>query len=237
MVPEGSVSQPSFEEGLRRIGLEAEWVREAVGHGNLERRRVLGSHNAPSAQGFYAWNGILASLTRTVQKLSWERHNPLCLPVLVERNKKNILFISSGDAYTGCTGTGQSPRSRNPKGAVVAALAQENKKLLGRAPTLDIPVNAQKSQRAAEDELIKELLQGCTTYVLLVSFSKRYLEARYEVSRLEDSNPGSHLSVQSPRWIAPPYPLTAEDDFDSDDPNDPNEGFDGPELFSVPPKG
>jgi hypothetical protein len=230
VVPEGPVSQPSFEEGLRQIGLEAEWVRAAVGDGNLERKRVLGSHNGPSAQGFYAWNGILASLTLTVQGFGWERHNPLCLPVLIERSKKNIVFISSGDQYTGKTGTGkQVPRSRNPKGPVVAALSQQNKKLLGREQTLDFPANAQKS---AEYELM-EVLLGCTTYVLLVHFSKRDLEARYEVSRLEDLNPSSYLSVQYPRWIAPAYPLKAED-FDHDDPN---EGFDGPPKPSVLEKG
>lgn len=228
MVPEKSANQLSFEEGLRHLGLEAEWVREAVGKGNLERTRVLGSHNAPSAQGFCAWNGILASLTLTVQNFGWERRNPQCLPVLIERNKKNILFISSGDEYTGVTGTGKLPRSRNPKGAIVEALAHQNKGLLEGAPTLDIPVNTQKT---AEYELINELL-GCTTYVLLVHFSKLDLEARYEVSRLGDLTSG-HLSARHPRWIAPAYPLTAQD-FDLDDPNG---GFDGPEPFPIPPKG
>jgi len=102
-------SQPSFEEDLRQIGLEAEWVRTAVGDGNRERTRVLGSQNAMSAQGFYAWNGILASLTLTVQAYDWERDDPRCLPILIERNKKNILFISSGDEYTGMIGTGKLP--------------------------------------------------------------------------------------------------------------------------------
>lgn len=75
-------------------------------------------------------------------------------------------------------------------------------------------------------------LVGFTTYVLLVHFSKHDLEARYEVSRLDDLHPSGYLSVQQPRLIAPAYPLTVED-FD---PNDPNEGFDGPEGFDVPPK-
>lgn len=228
MVPQGSVGKPSFAEGLRQLGLDPEWVREAVGKGNLERTRVLGGHNAPSAQGFCAWNGILASLTLTVQNFGWERHNPQCFPVLIERNKKNILFVSSGDEYTGVTGTGKPPRSRNPKGAIVEALAQQNKQLLGGAPMLDIPVSIQK---AAEYELIEELL-GCTTYVLLVHFSKRDLEARYEVSRLGDLTSG-YLSARHPRWIAPPYPLAALD-FDHDDPND---DFDGPQPFPIPPKG
>lgn len=228
MVAGGQASQPSFEEGLWEIGLEAEWVRNAVGDGNRERTRVLGSQNALSAQGFYAWNGILASMTSTVQSFGWERQDPRCLPILIERNKKNILFISSGDEYTGATGTGTLPRSRNPKGAVVAALAQQNEKLLGDAPTLDIPLDAQAS---AEHEFMKELL-GCTTYVLLVHFSKRDLEARYEVSWLDGLSASGYLLARRPRWIAPAYPLTAQD-FD---PNDPNMGFDGPEDYPVPPK-
>lgn len=229
MAPERSASQPSFEEGLRQIGLEAAWIKEAVGYGNIERMRVLGSHNALSAQGFYAWNGILASLTRTVRNFGWERHNPQCLPVLIERKKKNILLISSGDEYTGMTGTGKLPRSRNRKGSIVEALARQNKQLLGDAPMLDIPVNTQKSD---ECELADEL-SGCTTYVLLVHFSKRDLAARYEVSSLEGDLISGCLSARYPRWIAPPYPLKDED-FDSEDPN---EGFDGPESFPVPPRG
>jgi hypothetical protein len=227
VVARGPASQPSFEEGLRQIGLEAEWVRAAVGDGNRERTRVLHSQNAMSAQGYYAWNGILASLTLTVQAFGWVRDDPRSLPILIERNKKNILLISSGDEYTGVTGTGRTPRSRNPKGAVVAALAQQNKKLLGDEPTL-FPLDAKTS---AEHEFMQELL-GCTTYVLLVHFSKRDLEARYEVSRLNDLSASGYLSAQHPRWIAPAYPLTAED-FD---PNDPNEGFDGPGNYPVPPK-
>jgi hypothetical protein len=231
VVPEEPVSQPSFEEGLLQIGLEAEWLRAAVGNGNLERTRVLGSHNAPSAQGFYAWNGVLASLTRTVQAaqdFNWERRNPQCLPVLIERNKKNILFISSGDEYTGLGNSGRRyPRSRNPKGAIVAALANQNKKLMEDYPGL-FPAERPK---ADEYELMQELV-GCTTYVLLVHFSKRDVQARYEVSRLEDANHGGCLSVRYPRWIAPAYPLTVED-FSTDDPN---EGFDGPPEFPVSPK-
>lgn len=225
------VSQPSFEEGLRAIGLEVEWVRTAVGDGNRERTRVLGSQNAMSAQGFYAWNGILASLTLTVQGYGWERQDPRCLPILIERNKKNILFISSGDRHTGLTGTEQYPRSRNPKGAIVKALAQQNKKLLGDVPSL-FPDMPQSADEAAEYEFMEELL-GCTTYVLLVHFSKRDLEARYEVSRLSDLNASGYLSTRHPRLIAPAYPLT-DQDFGSGDPND---GFDGPEDYPVPPKG
>ena len=77
-----------------------------------------------------------------------------------------------------------------------------------------------------------EELLGCTTYVLLVHFSKRDCEARYEVSRLDDLNSKGYLLARNPRLIAPAYPLTAED-FD---PNDPNEGFDGPGDYEVPPK-
>lgn len=109
----------------------------------------------------------------------------------------------------------------------MAALAQQNKKLLGNAPTL-FPPDAQTS---AEHEVMKELL-GCTTYVLLVHFSKRDLEARYEVSRLNDVSASGYLSALHPRWIASAYPLTAQD-FDL---NDPNEDFDGPGDYPVPPK-
>lgn len=230
MVVGGPVSQPSFEDGLREIGLKGEWIRTAVGDGNRERTRVLGGQNARSAQGFYAWNGILASLTVTVQSFGWERQDPLSLPILIERNKKNILFISSGNEHTGRIVARTVPRSRNPKGDIVAALARQNKQLLGDGPTLfpDIPLDA---QAAAKQEFMETLL-GCTTYVLLVHFSRGDLEARYEVSRLGDMS-GGRLSVQHPRWIAPAYPLTAKD-FG---PDDPNEGFDGPGPFPVPPKG
>ena len=226
MVVGGPARQPSFEDGFRQIGLEAEWVRTAVGEGNRERIRVLGSENAMSAEGFYAWNGILASLTLAVQGCGWERRDPLCLPVLIERNKKNVLFVSSGDPYTGVTGPGRLPRSRNPKGAIVAALARQNKKLLPEDVLFPV-----ETTNTDEHDFMSELL-GCTSYVLLVHFSQRDLQARYEVSRLGDVNTQGYLSVRHPRWVAPPYPLTAQD-FGR---NDPNEGFDGPGDYPVPPK-
>lgn len=224
MIAGEAAGQPSFEEDLRQIGLEAEWVRTAVGDGNRERTRALGNQHALSAQGFYAWNGILASLTLIVQDFDWERQDPQCLPILIQKNKKNILFVSTGDEYTGVTGTGKYPRSRNPKGTIVRALAQQNKALLREPLPLDIP-------ESTEQQFMKQLI-GYTTYVLLVHFSKRDCEARYEVSRLDDLDSKGYLSTRFQRLIAPVYPLTAGD-FDADDPN---EGFDGPGDYEVPPK-
>ena len=110
------VSHGSFEDDVRRLGMEAELLREAISNGNLERTRALGRHNARSAQGFYAWNGVLSKLSETHEEIGWERKDPMSLPVLLHEELRNLLFVSSGDAYAGITGTNQPPRVATLKG-------------------------------------------------------------------------------------------------------------------------
>lgn len=216
----------SFDDGVKLLGLEAEFLRTAVGDGNRARVKVLGPHHAPSAQGYCAWDGILASLSATLDDVPhWERLNPQSLPVLLNKDKKVLLFVTSGDEYTGLTGNGKLPRSRRSKGGLVQALGRQNKKRFdGRIPLFDVP-------ESDEDKLIAEL-KGYLSYVLLVHFSKRDLQARYEVALLDETDAGNYIQVvPSGRIIAEPYRLTVEE-FDSDDPND----FDDPGDYPVPPK-
>ncbi|WP_157601560.1 hypothetical protein [Saccharomonospora halophila] len=221
----GLSRQPSYEDSVRRLGMEPEALRAAISNGNAERRRVLSKHHAPTAQGFYSWNGVVSKLSEAAHDLGWERHNPMCLPVLLNPQTRTLLFVCSGDAYTGLLGT-ERPRSRNPKGALVKALALQNNKLKesGALP-IDLP--------ETEEHQLLSALVGYTSYALMVHFSKQDYQARYEMSEVENLDPRGRLSPSSNRHIAPKFKLDSND-FDDDDPN---EGFDGPGDFPVPPKG
>jgi hypothetical protein len=225
MVLGGPIRQSSFEDEVRRLGMEPEALRAAIGHGNQERRRVLGRHNAISAQGFYAWNGVLAKLSETFEEVGWQRRDPLCLPVLMHGSRKNLLFVSSGDSYTGVRVPKNPPKSRNPKGNLVRRLAAQNRNL-NQADTLPLSL-----PQPEEQELIAELI-GYTSYVLLVYFAREECEVRYEVSELDVLDSRGRLSLNAARFIAAPYPLH-ESDFDD---GDPNNGFDGADDFDVPEK-
>ncbi|MFI5565607.1 hypothetical protein ACIA2T_40460 [Amycolatopsis japonica] len=222
----GPIRQPAFEDGVRRLGMEPEALRAAVGNGNAERRRVLSKHHAPTAQGFYAWNGVVAKLSELSEELAWVRRNTMCLPLIINPRTMTLIFVCSGDAYTGISGVGAMPKSRNPKGALVKALAAQNKKLhQPDALPIDLP-------ETEEQRLLAELI-GYTSYALMVHFSKEECEIRYELSEVEKLDPRGRLSPNGNRLIASPFDLSP-DDFDD---GDPNEGFDGPDDIDVPPKG
>lgn len=214
--------QPSFDQGVRQFGMEPEAIRSAISNGNVERKRAMTRHHAPTAQGFYGWNGVLSKLSENAEELGWMRRNHMCLPVLLHPQKKTLLFVCSGDEYTGRAGFNIMPRSRNPKGSLVRALTEQNKRL---NQTESLPLEIQEPENAA----ILAELGNYTSYVLLVHFSKRDCEIRYEISQADSMNSQGYLSPNGVRLIAPPYGLEA-DEFDDEDPND---GFDGPGDFEV----
>jgi hypothetical protein len=212
-----------YEESLRRLGMRAEHFVEALGASNIERRLCRSRHAAKSAAGYYAYNGMLTSLSSQMcTDNSWTRENPMSMPLLVNRARRTVLTVSSGDRYTGLIGTGKKPHSKNPKGELTGELTRLNE-------TFDDSAALFSVEKPPIHRLLAELVEF-TFWVALVHFDKKKTEVRCEISQPKFINARGRLADYHFRIPIPPYSL-ADEDFNDDE--DPNEGF-GLVDFDVP---
>lgn len=214
------------EARLWRRGMRAEHFTEALGASNTERRLCVPGHSALSGPGYYAYNGMLTSLSfQMCESPDWERLDLLSMPLLVNRARSSVLTVSSGDNYTGLLGYGQDPRSKNPKGELTSELARLNRSKNepeGFFPPPDKPLH----------KLLTELADF-SFWLVLVHYDKAKLEIRCEVSQPKPFAPQGRVAEYYRRIILPPYGLN-ESDFPNDD--DPNDGFDPIEVDVSPRK-
>ena len=207
---------PGHESQLAELGLKAEWVREAIGMGNVERKQAVVGHAAKSAPGYYAWNGVLTSLSRQCCSDGWHRRDPSSLPTLLNPSTKTVLTVSSGNSLTGFSGPNVHPSTKNPKGELTRELQRNN----WESENEGLFETDKKSVSAFLDDVV-----DFGFWVLLVYFDRQTLEIRYEISRPLESDARGYTRSWKPRIILPPYKLDDGDGFDGTDPND---GFGDP---------
>lgn len=212
-----------YEASLSRRGMRAEHFIEALGTSNTERRLCVHKHSAKSGPGYYAYNGMLTSLSAQMcVSEEWERVDPLSMPLLINRDRKVALAVSSGDRVTGLRIPSQQPRSKNPKGELTKELARLNQIANADEALFEVP-------DAPLHKLLTEL-EDFTFWLTLVFFDRDRREIRCEVSQPMAFNSRGQVSGYYLRIILPPYSLSDEDFPDEGDPND---GF-GPINFDVP---
>lgn len=157
------------------------------------------------------------------QSEEWDRHDPLSMPLIVNRARKSVLTVSSGDKYTGLRGYDQQPRSRNPKGELTRELTR-----------LNALVHEPDGLFAAPEKPLHKLLDELRDFrfwLALVYFDRDKLEIRCEVSQPKLFSPHGRVKGYYLRIVLPPYALT-EVDFPDDE--DPNDGFDPIEVDVTP---
>lgn len=223
--------QEDYEASLRRYGMRAEHFMEALGASNTERLMCVHGHSARSGPGYYAYNGMLSSLSRQMcDGDEWEREDRLSMPLLVNRSRRLVLTVSSGDEYTGLVGYRQKPKTKNPKGELTRELARLNEAAnqdtgLFGAGVLEL----QDPQARSLRELVSDL-DEYTFWLVLVYFDRDKLEIRCEVSQPKLFNSG-RVNDYYNRIVLPSYSLTEEDFPTEEDPNDdfgPSTDFDLP---------
>ncbi|MGC4855905.1 hypothetical protein ACLQ24_21555 [Micromonospora sp. DT4] len=208
-----------YEERLKKISLPAPPLLESLGASNLARRSCH-PDGAPTAPGYFAYNGLVASLTGGLRDYGWRRINLNgVLPLLIHDDLEQILGVSSGDPMTGTTGHHRKPRSRYPKGELTRRLLRSNQPP-GQGTLFEPP--------PAEEPPAE--FDGFSYWLFLVYFDKTNLEIRAEVSLPESQNAKGYVSHWFDRIPLPPY---AVDDLPGDD--DPNGGF-GPIDVPVDPR-
>jgi hypothetical protein len=202
-----------YESSLRRHGMHAEQFVEALGASNTERRMCVRKHSALSAPGHYAYNGMLTSLSgQMCQSDDWERENPLSMPLLINKARKLVLAVSSGDRYTGLPGYDRKPQGKNPKGELTRELARLNQ-----------VANEPEGLFAAPEKPLSKMLSELENFrfwLALVCYDRSKLEIRCEVSEPKVFSSQGRVSDYYHRIILPPYGLTEVDFPDDEDPND-----------------
>lgn len=215
-----------YESLLRALGLTSGQLTEALGASNTERRICVQKHCAKSAPGYYAYNGMLTSLSgQLCGTKEWQREDPMSMPLLLNHGLRVALTVSSGDRFTGLRIAGSQPRTKNPKGELTKELARMNAVTSDEGGLFEVPEE--------NKEPLHKLLAALDNFkfwVALVFFDRQDLEVRCEVSQPADFNNRGQVSSFRRRIILPPYALSG-DDFPDDE--DPNEGF-GPIEFDVP---
>lgn len=213
-----------FEASLRRHGMSAGHLIEALGASNTERRICVQRHCAKSGPGYYAYNGMLTSLSgQMCRDTAWERKDPLSMPLLINRSRRVALTVSSGDRITGLRVPKQMPRSKNPKGELTRELARLNQVANAGEGLFKVP-------ETPLHKLLAEL-EDFTFWLALVFFDRAKKEIRCEVSQPAAFNSRGQVNDYYLRILLPPYALS-DSDFPDDD-GDPNDGF-GPITFDVP---
>lgn len=205
---------PDYRSLLRRLGLQADHIWEALGASNTERNLCASGHCSKSAAGYYAYNGMLTSLSRQMTSDRWKRNDPMSMPLLVNDDFKTVVSVKSGDQYTGLNVARQQPTTRNPIGELTKALVRNNYDR-DQLVLLDI----------ARRSVNKDLLESISDYrflLVMVFFDKEYNQIRCEISEPEQTNVKGYITGWSRRIHMPPYEL-GDIDFGGDDPN---EGFD-----------
>ncbi|MER7891980.1 hypothetical protein ABTX15_19380 [Micromonospora sp. NPDC094482] len=216
LVPAGD---GGYEQRLMKIGTPYSHLTESLGASNTARRSCH-PDGAPTAPGYFAYNGLVASLTGGLRDFGWRRINLNgVLPLLVHDRLRQILGVSSGDRLTGTSNLGREPKSRYSKGELTRRLLRSN-----QPPGQGVLFEPPSTEEPPEE------FDGYAYWLFLVYFDKTTLEIRSEVSLPESQNAKGYVSRWFDRIQLPPY---AVDDIPGDD--DPNGGF-GPIDVPVDPR-
>ena len=85
---------------LDRLGVPLQVLQEAVQAGYVSRISCT-TNDAPSASGFYQWNGTLRNLREKMVSAGWQRNNTSNWPTIVHPEKLLAIAVSSGNENTG----------------------------------------------------------------------------------------------------------------------------------------
>ncbi|WP_030273823.1 hypothetical protein [Micromonospora globosa] len=216
LVPAGD---GGYEQRLEGIGIRYAALAESLG-ASYTARQSCQPDSAPTAKGYFAYNGLVASLTGGLRDSGWRRINLNgVLPLLVHDDLREILGVSSGDTMTGTSNVRREPRSRYSKGELTRRLLRSN-----QPPGQGVLFESPSTEEPPEE------FDGYSYWLFMVYFDKTKKEIRSEVSLPESQNAKGYVSRWFHRIQLPPY---AVDDLPGDD--DPNGGF-GPIDVPVDPR-
>ena len=103
---------------LARLGLEEDWLLNAVRVGQLQRANCT-PHHPPSFPGLSAWADTIKTLRDILVPEEWLIDNPRGLPIVFHKKRKIAITVATGDEATGkpefdpCTKCPKGPQTRS----------------------------------------------------------------------------------------------------------------------------
>lgn len=195
----------SVDERLAALGLRRGWLEEAIRAGE-EARRTATPNEPPTAAGLKAWIARVGSLREQLKSEGgWRRLNQHNVALVCNQAKTIAVGVLQGDGNTGVS-YGKVPRSRYPKGAVVAAMAARNSEL-----TLFSLAEAGRPDLLEEDEFAHLQTWFLLTYRCLV---EGRVQIRGELSVPSKFDVDGYINDWRDRIILPPMEFEPVVGFD-----------------------
>lgn len=186
------------ERRLRDLGLERDYIDRAVRAG-VNARKPKNDFEPKSASGLKDWIARVGELRFcVVSKAGWRYADPHNVPLVYTADKTTSLGVLLGDRNTGNEYSEPGPRSKYPKGTVIAGATV----IRTEHPMLDLDV----SQPSGYGHLDVADLEKMDVWFLVthpVEVDGRFVVTR-EVSLAQPIVPDSHINVWRERVVLPP---------------------------------
>jgi len=153
---------------LKQLGLEEEWLLNAVRVGQLQRFNCT-LHHPPSFAGLSAWAETIKALRDILVPREWIIDNPRGLPIVYHAKKRIAVTVATGDDATGHHEF--DPCTKSPKGPQTKSNISNNQ--------LKLWPNEALAQAAYEQTSTNT---GIVTWLLLIHSAERERVLRSELS-------------------------------------------------------
>jgi len=181
-----------------------ELLIESAQQGFVERLNAEPPFDPVTAPGTDAWRYPVRVLRKGLLGLNWRLDDPRNLPLVISDERNISLAVSSGDEFTGIEGH-RLPRTKNPKGILMAEAVTRNTRQLDFFPE-SIPEAVQKFDRTLK----------YPTWVFLLFITDDQIRA--ELSLPNSMDESDHIVGWAERiLIVVPLPgeeIDADTDFD-----------------------
>ncbi|GGI68960.1 hypothetical protein GCM10011581_02480 [Saccharopolyspora subtropica] len=186
------------ERRLQELGLELEYVDKAIRAG-VEARASKNDFEPPSAPGLKDWIARVGKLRElVVSGADWYYADPYNVPLVYEPTKQIALGVLLGDRNTGRDKPKSGPRSKYPKGTMIAEATADG----GDEPTLELDLT-QRSRRGHLDVATLAALDVWFLVTYPAEVGDKFVVCR-EVSLAAPIEPDSYITSWRERLIFPP---------------------------------
>jgi hypothetical protein len=181
---------------LAQLGLEEEWLQNAVRVGQLQRANCT-PHHPPSFPGLSAWADTIKTLRDILVPEGWLTDNPCGLPIVFHKKRRVSITVATGDEATGQKEF--DPCTKCPKGPQTQSNISNNQLKLFPSDEL---VNAAFQQTSAKT--------GYITWLLLIHSHTQSRQVRCELSLPVGMNEKGRVDGWEERIILGSTPFDAD---------------------------
>ncbi|MGJ7908234.1 hypothetical protein ACOQFL_17360 [Actinopolyspora sp. H202] len=190
------------EERLHELGLEREFIDEAIDAG-VGARRPTDDFEPRSAAGLKDWIARVGKLrSRLVENTGWLFDDPLNVPLVFDHSRSVAVGVLLGDGNTGSSWKTEGPHSKYPKGKVISQATAKGEEVFA----LDLDL----TQPGGRGRLTPDELRGMDVWFLVTHAltardgEQERFEVHREISLAQPIEPETHITRWRERLVLPP---------------------------------